>query len=138
MLNRETGFRDRDGQPVQRVRRDGHGRPLVQRLHRGLQQQNEGPQARLLRDAELPELQKSDPFLQRCTEKTAPGLSTPTRSWMIVFFASTPTIDIEPDKCRSCRQGKAARLSRSAAQSTFRSAKSSWNSACQKVPEGFP
>ena len=115
-----------------------HGRPLVQRLHRGLQQQNEGPQARLLRDAELPELQKSDPFLQRCTEKTAPGLSTPTRSWMIVFFASTPTIDIEPDKCRSCRQGKAARLSRSAAQSTFRSAKSSWNSACQKVPEGFP
>ena len=95
-------------------------------------------QERLLRDAELPELQKSDPFLQRCTEKTAPGLSTPTRSWMIVFFASTPTIDIEPDKCRSCRQGKAARLSRSAAQSTFRSAKSSWNSACQKVPEGFP
>lgn len=82
-------------------------------------------QERLLRDAELPELQKSDPFLQRCTEKTAPGLSTPTRSWMIVFFASTPTIDIEPDKCRSCRQGKAARLSRSAAQSTFRSAKSS-------------
>ena len=138
MLNRETGFRDRDGQPVQRVRRDGHGRPLVQRLHRGLQQQNKGPQARLLRDAELPELQKSDPFLQRCTEKTAPGLSTPTRSWMIVFFASTPTIDIEPDKCRSCRQGKAARLSRSAAQSTFRSAKSSWNSACQKVPESFP
>ena len=57
---------------------------------------------------------------------------------VIVFFASTPTIDIEPDKCRSCRQGKAARLSRSAAQSTFRSAKSSWNSACQKVPEGFP
>ena len=96
MLNRETGFRDRDGQPVQRVRRDGHGRPLVQRLHRGLQQQNKGPQARLLRDAELPELQKSDPFLQRCTEKTAPGLSTPTRSWMIVFFASTPTIDTEP------------------------------------------
>ena len=95
-------------------------------------------QERLLRDAELPELQKSDPFLQRCTEKTAPGLSTPTRSWMIVFFASTPTIVIEPDKCRSCRQGKAARLSRSAAQSTFRSAKSSWNSACQKVPEGFP
>ena len=95
-------------------------------------------QERLLRDAELPELQKSDPFLQRCTEKTAPGLSTPTRSWIIVFFASTPTIDIEPDKCRSCRQGKAARLSRSAAQSTFRSAKSSWNSACQKVPEGFP
>ena len=86
MLNRETGFRDRDGQPVQRVRRDGHGRPLVQRLHRGLQQQNEGPQARLLRDAELPELQKSDPFLQRCTEKTAPGLSTPTRSWIKVFL----------------------------------------------------
>ena len=53
-------------------------------------------QERLLRDAELPELQKSDPFLQRCTEKTAPGLSTPTRSWIIVFFASTPTIDIEP------------------------------------------
>ena len=53
-------------------------------------------QERLLRDAELSELQKSDPFLQRCTEKTAPGLSTPTRSWMIVFFASTPTIDIEP------------------------------------------
>lgn len=57
---------------------------------------------------------------------------------VIVFFASTPTIDIEPNKCRSCRQGKAARLSRSAAQSTFRSAKSSSNSACQKVPEGFP
>ena len=54
-------------------------------------------QERLLRDAELPELQKSDPFLQRCTEKTAPGLSTPTRSWIIVFFASTPTIDIEPE-----------------------------------------
>ena len=63
-----------------------HGRPRVQRLHRGLQQQNEGLQARLLRDAELPELQKSDPFLQRCTEKTAPGLSTPTRSWIKVFL----------------------------------------------------
>ena len=60
-----------------------HGRPL---LHRGLQQQNEGSQARLLRDAELPELQKSDPFLQRCTEKTAPGLSTPTRSWIKVLL----------------------------------------------------
>lgn len=43
-------------------------------------------QERLLRDAELSELQKSDPFLQRCTEKTAPGLSTPTRSWIKVFL----------------------------------------------------
>ena len=71
----------------------GTDKPEAKANNRGLQQQNEGPQARLLRDAEL---QKSDPFLQRCTEKTAPGLSTPTRSWIIVFFASTPAIDIEP------------------------------------------
>ena len=34
-------------------------------------------QERLLRDAELPELQKSDPFLQRGTEKNRAGAKHP-------------------------------------------------------------